>query len=99
MKYAVRLVMAGDHYGLDRKLTHQGLMPMVEFYDADYAGDARFDPEGQFVSRYNLDTLLDIRERLSAGGLDLQGDVPKWKLSGEQMREAFAELDRLLTVG
>jgi hypothetical protein len=46
--------------------------PLVEFYDTRF----RHKPEGQFVSRYYLDTLLSGAET----GLNLAGGVPDWSI-------------------
>lgn len=51
--------------------------PLVEFYDSRFP----HTPDGQFVSRYYLDTLLSGRET----GLDLQGDVPAWAIDDAGM--------------
>ena len=96
MRYGIRIIRQGDRYGRNDALTHDDPRPMVEFYDADYAGQPGFDIEGQFVSRYYVETLLADRARLAATGLDLQGDVAKWKLTGPQMAEVFAQLDAAL---
>jgi hypothetical protein len=86
-EYAVRVVYQGDKYGLDFKLTHDKPEPLVEFYDTEY----RHTKYGQFVSRYYLSTLLK-----DAGwqnrGLDLQGDIPKWKIDAETMQKIIAWL-------
>jgi hypothetical protein len=69
-----------------------GTEPLVEFYDARYRNVRGFTPDGQFVSRYYLETLLGRDEQpLSAGksrryGLDLQGDVPNWTIDATTMR-------------
>lgn len=97
MEFNLRLVRPGDRYGRDLVLINYSGQVMVEFYDADYAGDPRFTDfggEGQFVSRYYLETLDSDRSHLEAAGLDLDGGVPKWKLTGQQMREAFAQIDQ-----
>ena len=47
--------------------------PIVEFYSID---------SNQFVSSYYCDTLLDSPNDHS-NGLDLWGDVPTWKISGQ----------------
>jgi hypothetical protein len=52
---------------------------MVEVYDRQYAGP-RFTPLGQFVTAYGARTLLTHRGRLS-----LQGDVPAWTLSADEV--------------
>ena len=96
MDFALRLVHPGARYGRDDALVNRYDDVLVEFYDAEYADDERFGPEGQFVSRYMLRTLNMDRASLTSGGLDLQGDVPKWKLTGDQMRAAFAQIDEML---
>lgn len=53
-------------------------MPTVAFYDARYD----FDAHGQFVSDYNLETLL---ERQKGYGLTLQGGVPNWDIDAASM--------------
>lgn len=57
-KFNVKVLFKGDTYGLNKCLTHEKEDPLVEFYDATYAGAEDFDPEGQFVSRYFVDTIL-----------------------------------------
>jgi len=42
-----------------------------------------FTPDGQFVSRYFLETLVARDEHY---GLDLQGDVPNWTIDAATMR-------------
>jgi hypothetical protein len=51
--------------------------PMVEFYDRRYDHTA----DGQFICRYNLDTML---ERPDAG-LCLYGDEPSWTIDYHTM--------------
>lgn len=91
--FAVVLVRKGDKYGLDNCLTYDEVEPMVEFYDADYAGKRGFTSLGQFVSRYYLKTLT---ERPIAG-LCLDGGVPKWSIRAEPLADALKAV--LLTVG
>jgi hypothetical protein len=84
VRFLVRVLRTGDRYGLDdcltvgegRSLEISGPGPMVEFYDTRYP-HTRF---GQFVSRYNLDTILE-----SSGGLDLMGYEPSWKIDAAAM--------------
>lgn len=84
--FRVRLVNAGERYGLDGKL--RAAKPMVEFYDVT--------PEkrlvtvgGMFVSRYELSTLLEHdKER----GLDLHGGLPYWKVDAKALDQALTGL-------
>ena len=99
MRYNLHLVRPGQRYGRRNALLNERTEPLLEFYDAEYAGDPRFDDLGpgglgQFVSRYLVSTLRQGQTRTSESGLNLQGDVPEWQLSGAQMREIFAWLDR-----
>lgn len=65
----------------------------VEFYDTRHHDPAnRLGREGQFVADYCAGTLLEDRERL-AGGLDLCGYEPTWKVDGAALAEVFAALD------
>jgi hypothetical protein len=52
---------------------------VVEFYDGRYP----HTPEGQFISRYYVGTLLESEG--SGRGLDLNGGVPNWKVYGTTM--------------
>ena len=72
----VRLVRKGDRYGLNGCLTHDEDEPLVEFYDGDYDHNPWLGVKGQFISRYNLSTLLDHE----SGGIDLDGGQPKWQI-------------------
>ena len=70
--------------------------PLIEFYDMDSRAAqmmretldkrARFMGEeyGQFVSRYYLDTLNET-DWSDSSGLNLDGGVDRWKVSGEFM--------------
>ena len=66
---------------------------IIKFYDADYAGKKGFDELGQFASSYYIITLMGDRKQLEETGLDLHGCVPKWKLTGKQMKAVFIALD------
>lgn len=69
-------------------------LPLVEFYDVSQ-DPAKF-PEGQFVSRYFMSTLLgmdsigDSIGEMSALGLD--GGVPNWTIRGDDLQEVYAHL-------
>lgn len=76
-KFFVRIVRKGDRYGLKFCLTHNENEPMVEFYDSRYP-HTEF---GQFVSRYNANTLLEGDNT----GLYLYGNEPAWTVSAEDM--------------
>lgn len=104
-KWRVHLVMPGDHYGRGDALTytqeeadkHGGGLPLVEFYDTS-ANPLEF-PGGQFVSHYNMDTLLGT-DSLKLGvpirdmqALSLWGDIPAWTVSGLDLSNVAAWLD------
>jgi hypothetical protein len=79
--FTARYLFAGDAYGRTGAFTTKE--PMVEFYDARYrrpeSDSPLFTEYGQFVSSYYVSTL---NEHSAGVGLDLQGDVPSWKLDG-----------------
>jgi len=52
--------------------------PQVEFFDLRY----NFTENGQFVTRYNHETLLE-RDRFA--GLDLMMGEPSWQVDGDTM--------------
>lgn len=77
----------------DCQLYGHGL-PLVEFYDVSQ-DPAKF-PEGQLIPRYYMSTLLgmgsvgDSIGEMSA--LDLDGGVPNWTISGDDLQEVYAHL-------
>lgn len=90
--FRVRLVQPGASYGATGSLTNTHEEPLVEFYDATYAGDDRFTSYGQFVTRYLLGD-LDGTRGVAIGtlsGLDLHGGEPLWSLDIEAAAEALA---------
>jgi len=52
--FKVKILRKGDQYGLNKCLTHEDGVPLIEFYDA-VSDD---DQEGFFISRYSADSLL-----------------------------------------
>lgn len=98
--FNVRLVRQGERYGRDGVLIHDEHDPLVEFYDATYAGecpDAFSGHLGQMVSRYYVSTLLETNWR-EMRCLDLDGGVPEWRVTGQSVADAldtiFAEVSR-----
>jgi hypothetical protein len=81
--FNVRLLKAGDHYGLDDKLIHDKTdRPTVEFFDATYEGSVH-GPLGQFTTgRYYVKTILNAEK---GEGLNLLGYEPDWSIDGEAM--------------
>ena len=77
-KFNLRIVRKGDHYGRDNCLTHNKPEPLVEFYDVRYPHTEL----GQFVTRYYAETLLEMEDT----GLCLDGGVPNWSVSRNDMR-------------
>jgi len=88
-KWNVRIVKTGDKYGRDMCLTNDKA-PMVEFYDSRYP----HTEYGQFVSRYYISTILsqDSRGGKYSNGLCLDGRVPAWQVSAEDMVEVVSFL-------
>lgn len=86
--FTVRIVRPGDRYGRDDCLVHEGDEPLVEFYDASQ-DPAVFGPRGQFVSRYAISAITSH----GPNALDLNVEVPLWKLSAEAMAAVQRFLD------
>ena len=80
LEFNVVVVPVGAAYGRDDCLTNDGKL-MVEFYDARYL----HTEHGQFVTRYNAETLLPWK----GNGLCLDGGVPNWSLDAAAMQEAM----------
>lgn len=91
-KFNVRIVSRGEKYGLNFALTHEGIMPLVEFYDSRYP----HTEHGQFVSRYYLDTILNRDPRF---GLSLDGGIEEWTVPAQAMGEVITTLKRLVFTG
>jgi len=83
VKFRVRIIRRGNHYGLNNCLTHDEDNALVEFWDGK-----------QFVSRYYATTLLGEDEfgegHSDTDGLSLQGDEPRWSIEGPQMARVRA---------
>jgi len=105
IKWCVRAVFLGDSYGLGDCLTYNNKddqhgfnrddNPLIEFYDMDSTAARIMADEndivrerGQFVSRYYLDT-LNRTDWSQSGGLNLDGGVDRWSVSGEFMVKAM----------
>jgi len=100
--FNVRLVRQGDRYGHNDCLVHDKADPLVEWYDATHAGEDGFGPRGQFITSYCWSTLTG-QDRWSSGdhrvnsrGLNLDGGEPLWRVSGANVREALAAVERVL---
>jgi|TARA_R110000796_G_scaffold40635_2_gene100615 hypothetical protein len=78
--WTIKIIAKNDAYGRDDCLTHDDDELMVEFYDGRYIEN--FDPEGQFVSRYNLSTIANETDR----GINLHGGVDSWSVNASAMK-------------
>jgi len=92
--FAVRVVNAGDRYGVNHSITHVEAEPMVEFYDTRYGRDA---PEFfQFITRYYYSTLTNRGNGLSNSledlGLVLDSGSESWRVSDEEMQKVMEAL-------
>ncbi len=92
-KFNVKLVLPGDEYGRDGCLTNERDEPLVEFYDAKYEDSDRFDPLGQFISRYRVGTLLGDQWGPRDCALSLWGSEPAWTLDKEGVAKVLAWLE------
>ena len=85
MRFNTKIIPTGGAYGRDNCLTNHD-EPMIEFYDPRY----QHTPHGQFISRYNVSTIMD-----HTGGLWLYGGVDEWTVSQDDMREIRVWLHKL----
>lgn len=79
-KFKVCVIDTGDRYGLNNCLVNYG-DPMVEFWDM-----FTFPDEGQFVSRYYVDTILED-DGDGVSGLNLDNGEPVWSIDASTMLE------------
>lgn len=84
--FHVRIVRTGDRYGRNDCLTNED-QPMIEFYDASQDPE-KFGPRGQFVSRYELDTVAKVVH--NGTGINLCGHVRQWFVDADCVRAAYA---------
>ena len=96
--FTFRIIEVGAGYGRGRCVTNT-YKTMVEVYDATYA-NAGFEPEGQIVCQYNVDTILgtDQSPRRITGGLNLDGGNPPWTVDADAIAEVMAWLDAYTAV-
>ena len=85
--FRIRVVMSGENYGRDDCLNHEKSEPLVEFFDKRFP----HTPNGQFVSRYYLETIMNISD-----GLNLDGGVDAWKVSKEGIYFVKEKLKELI---
>jgi hypothetical protein len=93
-KFNVHIVQVGERYGLNDclisvKNESDFNEPLVEFYDATYENFKSFGPRGQFISRYYLSTMRAFAETSPTSILSLQGDVPEWQVTAQNVRDAI----------
>jgi hypothetical protein len=77
LHFNMRVVPRGHSYGLSGSLTAEA--SMVEFYDARFPHTEL----GQFVSRYYVETFMGHH-----GALVLDGGVPEWTMTADQVEAA-----------
>lgn len=84
----VKRVDPGEYWG--RNQCMKATQTLIEFWDARYSN---FGPLGQFISNYNLSTLVghDPME-----GINLDGGVPDWEIDAAALRLALWEVAGLI---
>ena len=94
-KWRVHIVEPGGRYGVNNNSINKDNESLVEFWDMSVQ-NAAF-PNGQFVTRYDLETLLEDKwgpgpDDLMRSGLSLDYDVPSWSVSPDEMKTFYAWL-------
>lgn len=82
--FLIRIVQQGQRYGRDFGLENIWPDPLVEFYDMRHPHSVF----GQFVSRYNLSTLIERGPQ----GLWLDTGSDDWSVSESNMRKVYVWL-------
>lgn len=82
--WIVRIVRQGDKYGATMSLTHNKPVPLIEFYDVRFPDLHVMG--GQFVTRYDVDTLFP-EGHWSGGALSLHMGEPNWTVDAATMRD------------
>lgn len=92
-KWRVHIVAPGARYGLNNRLTNEESRSLLEFWDmSPKKGDF---PNGQFVSRYDVETLLGYKwgpgpEAHMRSGLCLDvGNADVWSVTANEMTKVF----------
>lgn len=80
--FRIRIVSKFERYGMNFCLTHYDDEPLVEVYDAEHPHTLF----GQFVTRYNLTTLLEM---YNYGGINLYGGEPKWRIDAHNWQKVL----------
>lgn len=94
--FTARVLPVGARYGVHNMLTAD--TPTVEFYDTMFADDGAFarsgfGPLGQFVTRYNIASLLGIDGYGDGDGPCIFDDgTPVWRIDAETMKQVRAWL-------
>lgn len=91
-KWRVHLVFTGEHYGLNDVLIHDKDRTLIEFYDTNTELDYDKEHQGIFTGgRYYVETILCDGgvNRHTIHGLQLEGSIPEWFVSGDEMRKVF----------
>ncbi|MBU3173311.1 hypothetical protein [Clostridium estertheticum] len=95
-QFAVRVISKGDKWGRNRSLTFDNDTKVIEFYDVTYAGTSEYyDELGQFVTSYNLSTIMEIDNYNRA--LSLIDYEKVWSIDGcniYQIQEWIKKINR-----
>lgn len=95
--WAIRVVGPGERFGVGDVLLNDGADHLVEVYDPRFGHSAigrapgGEELSGQFVSRYRLPDIMSADHH----GLNLEGGVAAWKMSGEALAEVLATVTSL----
>lgn len=82
-QFAIRVIGKGDNYGRNRCLISEENKQLVEFYDVEGSGAEGFDELGQFISRYYIETIMEIENY----GLNLYADVEEWSIEVDNIKK------------
>jgi hypothetical protein len=87
IEFYVNFVKTGENYGTRKNIPNTG-DTLVEFYDTRFEGDY-----GQFVCRYNVDTVLTMVDGINMGTFDWFLDKAAMKLVHEHINNHYKGVD------
>ena len=92
-KWRVHIIAPGERYGVNNNIVHDEDRSLVEFWDMS-VNRGNF-PNGQFVTRYYVETLFEDKwgpspKDLMRAGLCLDGgNASVWTVTGDEMTKVF----------
>lgn len=85
--YRIVILRVGALYGYNDCLINQEKSPLIEFWDMTDCSACR--PQGSFVQRYHVETLMANRRNIEAHGMEVWKEIPTSRLDGNAMVQVY----------